>query len=66
MYAIRSYYGHFYTRIIGAVVDNGTITAVAVDRAEGVGLIKGAVFIDATGDARLTFEAGARTRNNFV
>jgi len=52
---------HFYTRIIGAVVDNGTITAVAVDRAEGVGLIKGAVFIDATGDARLTFEAGART-----
>lgn len=51
---------HFYTRVIGTVVDNGEIKAIAVDRVEGVALIIGKIFIDATADARLAYDSGAR------
>lgn len=37
----------------------GDVTAIAVDTREGIKAIRGKVFIDATGDARLAIDAGA-------
>lgn len=54
----------FYTRILGACADASArrLTAIAVDAAEGMGLIRAKTFIDATGDAHLTWRAGGATR----
>lgn len=48
----------YYTSMIGAVVEDGRITAVAVDCAEGPCLIEAKTFVDATGDANLVYRAG--------
>ncbi len=50
----------FYTPLIGAVTEGARVTAAAVDRAEGPGLIRGRFFVDATGDATLVWRAGGR------
>ena len=44
--------------VVGAIVENGTITACVVQTAEGLGKIKAKTFIDATGDALLARMAG--------
>ncbi len=51
----------FYTTVLGAVVEDGYVKAVAVNGVEGLGLIKGKVFVDASGDAHLVHRAGGQT-----
>jgi len=48
--------------MIGAEVAGGTVSAAAVACAEGPGLIRARCFIDATGDACLTYLAGGQVR----
>jgi len=52
----------FYAPLIGAVTQGRRVTAVAVDRVDGPGLIKAKAFVDATGDANLVWRAGGGTR----
>ncbi len=52
----------FYTRLIGALTEDGRIAAAAVDCAEGPGLIRARTFVDATGDANLVYRAGGAVR----
>ncbi|SFB08680.1 FAD-dependent oxidoreductase [Selenomonas ruminantium] len=49
------------TSLVGAVVEDGAITACVVQTAEGLGKIKAKTFIDATGDALLARFAGVPT-----
>ena len=50
----------YYTSLIGAVVEDGRVTAAAVDCVEGPGLIRAACFVDASGDAHLVYRAGGK------
>lgn len=49
----------FHTFIADTVVENGKITALVVANKAGLGLIKGKIFIDSTGDADVCVRAGA-------
>lgn len=51
----------FYTRLVGAHVEDGRVVAVAVDAPEGLGLLRARTFVDATGDANLVWRAGGET-----
>jgi len=48
----------YYTSVMGAVVDDDTVTAAAIDNADGPGLVQAKAFVDATGDADLVWRAG--------
>lgn len=52
----------FYTSLLGALTEGDRVTAIAVDRREGPGLIRARTFVDATGDADLVHRAGGETR----
>jgi hypothetical protein len=52
----------YYTSLVGAVVEGDRVTAAAIDNADGPGLVKAKVFIDATGDANLVWRAGGEVR----
>jgi len=52
----------YYTSMIGAEVDGDRVAAVAVDRAEGPGLIRARCVVDATGNASLVWRAGGDVR----
>lgn len=52
----------FQTTLIGAVAEGRGITAIAVDHPDGVGLVRGRIFIDASGDAALVHRAGGAVR----
>ncbi|MBU0713955.1 MAG: FAD-dependent oxidoreductase [Verrucomicrobia bacterium] len=56
--AIRLY----YTALIDVVIKTGLVDSIIVDNADGLGIIKAKVFIDATGDANLIWRAGGKTR----
>ncbi len=49
----------FYTFIADAIVENNKVTAIVVANKNGLGLIKGKTFIDATGDGDVCVRAGA-------
>jgi len=50
----------FHTFIADVVVDDGKIEAVVVANKNGLGLIKGKIFIDGTGDGDVCVRAGAK------
>ncbi|MBF0246348.1 MAG: FAD-dependent oxidoreductase, partial [Planctomycetes bacterium] len=52
----------FHTHILEAVREGDRLTAVAVDCREGLGLIRGKTFVDATGDGLLIRRSGGRGR----
>lgn len=52
----------YYTSVIGALVEDNAITAVAVDNADGPGLLRAKTFVDASGDAHLVWRAGGEVR----
>ena len=52
----------YYTSMIGADVDGDRVAAVAVDRADGPGLIRAKCVVDATGNANLVWRAGGDVR----
>ena len=52
----------YYTSLIGALVDDGRIRALGIDNADGPGLLRASVFVDATGDANLVWRAGGAVR----
>jgi hypothetical protein len=56
----------YYASLIGTVVEDGYVTAAAVDCAEGPGLIKAKAFVDGTGDAQLVYRAGGQVREYSV
>lgn len=56
----------YYTTLIGAVVEGRTVSAIAVDRIDGPGLIRAKAFVDATGDANLVWRAGGERREYSV
>ena len=51
----------YETTLVGAVVEQGSITECIVQTVEGLGKIRAKTFIDATGDALLSRLAGVRT-----
>ena len=53
---------HYYTRLIGGLIDGRSVKAAAVDCSEGLGLIRASTFVDATGDAVLLHRCGGATR----
>jgi len=52
----------YYASVLGGVLQNGRLEAVAVDLLEGPALIRGKCFVDCTGDAHLLWRCGAPTR----
>ena len=52
----------YYTSMVAAHVAGDRVAAVAVDRADGLGLIRAKCFVDATGDANLVWRAGGQVR----
>lgn len=56
----------YYASLLGAVAEGDRLRAVAVDRVEGPALYRAAAFVDATGDADLTFRAGGDVRRYSV
>jgi len=52
----------FYTSLVGACRDNGALTDIAIDNADGPGRVRARVFVDATGDANLVWRAGGGVR----
>jgi len=52
----------YYTSMIGVVTEGTQVKSIAVDREEGLGLIYGDTFVDATGDANLVYRAGGEVR----
>ena len=56
----------YYTSMIGADVDGDRVAAVAVDRADGPGLIRAKCVVDATGNANLVWRAGGDVREASV
>ncbi len=53
----------FYTSVLDAVTEDGTVRAVIVSDKEGIRAVEGDVFIDATGDGDLSVMAGAQWRS---
>lgn len=49
----------FDSLVCGAKVSRGALTGVEVENKSGRGLVKGKIFVDATGDADIAFRAGA-------
>lgn len=58
----------FDTLVCGVRLARGKVTGVEVENKSGRGLVRGTVFVDATGDADLAFRAGApcATQLNFM
>ncbi len=55
----------FHTFIADAVVENSKVTSIVVANKKGLGLIKGKIFIDGTGDGDVCVRAGAEyTKGN--
>lgn len=52
----------YYTTLIGSIVEDNRVAAVAVDTVDGPGLIRGKAFVDATGDANLVWRSGGKVR----
>lgn len=52
----------FFTKVIDAEVDNGTVKGAVINNIEGYSYIKAPAFIDATGDAVLSALCGAAYR----
>ena len=52
----------YYTSFLGAMVEDGKITAIAIDNADGLGLLRAKAFVDATGDANVVWRAGGPAR----
>ncbi len=48
-----------HTLFVDAIVEEGTLAGIIVERKEGRGVIRGKVFIDASGDGDLSMRAGA-------
>jgi hypothetical protein len=51
----------FYSHLCGVIRDGRRLTGIVVDSLEGLGVIEGDVFVDASGDAHLVHRAGGRT-----
>ena len=49
----------FHTFIADVITENGKITAIVVANKKGLGLVKGKIFIDGTGDGDVCVRAGA-------
>lgn len=56
----------YYTSLVGAVTESDRVLAAAVNRKEGLGLIRARAFVDATGDADLVWRAGGEVRDYAV